>query len=84
MKRAKEIFGKVNENISIYYVLSRDEKMILLKNPFSNRETLENFEEAEEDGTLQLMFCVDMLDEGKHIAGLDGIVMFKPTESDSI
>lgn len=82
MKRAKEIFGKVNENISIYYVLSRDEKNDTFgKTPFSNRETLENFEEAEEDGTLQLMFCVDMLDEGKHIAGLDGIVMFKPTES---
>ena len=51
------------------------------KTPFSNRETLEKFEDAKEDGTLQLMFCVDMLDEGKHIAGLDGIVMFKPTES---
>lgn len=82
MKRAKEIFGKVNENISMYYVLSRDGKNdIFGKTPFSNRETLEKFEDAKEDGTLQLMFCVDMLDEGKHIAGLDGIVMFKPTES---
>lgn len=82
MKKAKEIFGKVNENISFYYVLSKDGKNdIFGKTPFSNRETIENFEEAKEDGTLQLMFCVDMLDEGKHIDGLDGIVMFKPTES---
>lgn len=82
MKRVQEIFGKVNENISIYYVLSKDGRNdIFGKTPLSNRETIEKFEEAKEDGTLQLMFCVDMLDEGIHIAGLDGIVMFKPTES---
>ena len=82
IKKANEIFGKVNEKISIYYVLSKNGKNdIFGKTPFANREELENFEEAEENGTLQLMFCVDMLDEGKHIAGLDGIIMFKPTES---
>lgn len=82
MQRASEIFGEVNGNISINYILSRSGKDDNFgKTPLVNRTTIENFEEAKEDGSLQLLFCVDMLDEGIHINGLDGIVMFKPTES---
>lgn len=82
MKRAQEIFGKVNKNILINYVLSKDGKNDTFgKTPLANRNTIEGFEENEENNSLQLLFCVDMLDEGIHIRGLDGIVMFKPTES---
>lgn len=82
MKRAQEIFGKVNKNISINYVLSKDGKNDPFgKPPLANRNTIEGFEKNKEDTSLQLLFCVDMLDEGIHIRGLDGIVMFKPTES---
>lgn len=82
MKRAQEIFGKVNKNILINYVLSKDGKNDTFgKTPLANRNTIEGFEENEENNSLQLLFCVDMLDEGIHIQGLDGIVMFKPTES---
>ncbi len=82
IKKAQEIFGKVNKNISINYVLSKAGRGDTFgKTPLSNRETIENFEKNKENDSLQLLFCVDMLDEGKHVRGLDGIVMFKPTES---
>ena len=43
-------------------------------------ETVKRFE-RDEDAALKLLFCVDMLNEGVHVKGIDGIIMLRPTES---
>ena len=79
MGRTQEIFGKVNKKIKIDYVISKEEGDG--KTPRENRATIEEFEEREKGEELNLLFCVDMLNEGRHIEGVDGEVQFRPTES---
>ena len=79
MANAREIFGKVNPNIKVDYVISNDEEKG--KTPRENRKTIEDFESRENGNSLNLLFCVDMLNEGRHIDGIDGEVQFRPTES---
>lgn len=35
----------------------------------------------DEDDTLRLLFCINMLNEGVHAPGIDGVICFRPTES---
>lgn len=35
----------------------------------------------DDSGHLKLLFCIDMLNEGIHVEGIDGVVMFRPTVS---
>ena len=79
MNQAQEIFGKVNTNIKMDYVISKKGKTG--KTQRENRKTLEEFETREKDDSLNLLFCVDMLNEGMHIEGVDGEIQFKPTNS---
>ena len=79
MSHVNEIFGQVNKNINVDYVISNDDGNG--KTPKENRETIEKFEEREKGEALNLLFCVDMLNEGRHIKGIDGEVQFRPTES---
>lgn len=79
MAHVKEIFGKVNKNINVDYVISKDDERG--KTQRENRETIEAFESRENGDSLNLLFCVDMLNEGRHINGIDGEVQFRPTES---
>lgn len=79
LERVDEIFGKVNPNISVDYVISRNEENG--KKQKENRLTLENFQAKEKGDSLNLLFCVDMLNEGVHISGIDGEIQFKPTKS---
>lgn len=79
MNDAQKIFGKVNEKINMDYVLSEPSNGG--KTRYQNRITLENFENRDNGNNLNLLFCVDMLNEGIHLTGIDGEVMFRPTES---
>ena len=82
MKNAGEIFGKVNTKINTEYVISKtetDEKGG--KTPAENRRTIERFVQKKNGEELNLLFCVDMLNEGVHLEGIDGEVMFRTTES---
>ena len=79
MEEAQSIFGKVNNNISIDYVISKENGDG--KTRAENRRTIKEFEIKENGDSLNLLFCVDMLNEGKHIKGLDGEVQFAPTNS---
>lgn len=82
MRNAHQIFAKVNTNIKMDYVLSQDiNSSVKGKTSIENRRTLEKFENREKNNELQLLFCVDMLNEGNHIAGIDGEIMFRETES---
>lgn len=79
MEMAQEIFGKVNSNIQIDYVITRYNGTG--KSKAENRRTIEEFEKREESDALNLFFCVDMLNEGIHLKGISGEVMFAPTDS---
>lgn len=79
MNQAKEIFGKVNSKINIDYVASKGKGVG--KSKAENRKTLEDFEKREEGDALNLLFCIDMLNEGVHLTGISGEVMFSSTES---
>jgi len=82
MEQAQEIFGKVNSKIAIHYLLSKNGKGDTFgKTLAENKNTLENFENLETSDELQLLFCVDKLNEGVHVEGIDGEVLFDLTKS---
>ena len=82
MEQVQEIFGKVNSKINTEYVISKNGKKDEFgKTTVQNRKTLERFESAEQTEELQLLFCVDKLNEGVHIDGIDGEVLFDLTSS---
>ena len=39
---------------------------------------------ADDSEHLKLLFCVDMLNEGIHVAGISGVILFRPTVSPTI
>ena len=45
-----------------------------------NAEQIEAFEQDNSD-SIKLLFSVNMLNEGKHIEDIDGVIMFRPTSS---
>lgn len=79
IEQVQKIFEKVNTNINVDYVISK--KGGKGKSQRENRLTLEEFQRRERGDSLNLLFCVDMLNEGVHIEGIDGEVQFKPTDS---
>jgi len=75
IEQAQKMFGGVNPNINIRAVSSKIKE--------SDR-VLTEFEQDNEEGTLKLLYAVDMLNEGYHIKDLDGVVMMRPTFSPTI
>ena len=70
MEQAQEMFGKVNPNITVRAVSSKIKE---------TDEILTEFENDNEEGTLKLMYAINMLNVGYHIPGLDGVIMMRPT-----
>lgn len=68
---AKRWFQKIDSQMHIYCIYS------------DNPEASRNFENFKTDRSnhLKLLFCIDMLNEGIHVADLDGIIMLRPTVS---
>ena len=75
MEQAQKMFGEVNSNITIRGVSSKIKE---------SDKILTEFEQDSEQGTLKLLYAVDMLNEGYHIKDLDGVVMMRPTFSPTI
>ncbi len=75
MEQARKMFGNVNQNITIRGVSSQIKE---------NDKILNDFENDHDEGTLKLLYAVDMLNEGYHIKDLDGVVMMRPTHSPTI
>ena len=48
-----------------------------------NAEQIEQFERDNIEG-IKLLFSVNMLNEGKHVEDIDGVIMFRPTSSKTI
>lgn len=87
MAEAQKIFGKVNSQMELYSVSSKkyddDGNEIKISETENNRQ-LKKFEKSPENGKLKLLFSVDMLSEGWHYLGLDGVVMMRPTSSPTL
>lgn len=69
--RAGEWFGAVNPELHLYSAYSAD------------TETSKAFAAFKQDdsGALKLLFCIDMLNEGVHVDGISGVILFRPTVS---
>ncbi len=68
---AKEWFAQVDSEPRLYTVFSSDP------------ETDKAFAAFKADNSdhLKLLFCVDMLNEGVHVKGISGVILFRPTVS---
>ena len=66
-----EWFADVNKRIKVY------------KTYASDPETSKEFAafKADEGDRLKLLFCIDMLNEGVHVEGISGVILFRPTVS---
>lgn len=75
IEQAHEMFGRVNPNITVRTVSSKIKE--------SDR-ILTEFEQDKDEGTLKLLYVVNMINEGYHIRDLDGVIMMRPTFSPTI
>lgn len=75
IEQAQKMFGGVNSNITIRWISSKIKE---------TDKILTEFEQDSEEGTLKLLYAVDMLNEGYHIKDLDGVIMMRPTFSPTI
>lgn len=50
---------------------------------YDNLQKSADFEQfcADESSHLKLLFCIDMLNEGVHVEGIDGVILLRPTVS---
>ncbi len=71
---ASEWFSKVDQAPHIYTAYSNDPG------------TLQEFEAFKVDRSphLKLLYCIDMLNEGIHVDGVDGVILLRPTVSPTI
>ena len=71
MAHVPEWFGKIDAAPHVYSAYSDDP------------ETSQAFSDfkADESNHLKLLFCIDMLNEGIHIKGVSGVILFRPTVS---
>lgn len=67
----KEWFGAVNETIHTYSAYSSDP---------ATSKAFAKFKK-DDSGALKLLFCIDMLNEGIHVKGISGVILFRPTVS---
>lgn len=64
-------FGKVDPEMHIYRAYSDDPQA---------SEAFAEFK-ADQSSHLKLLLCIDMLNEGIHVEGLTGVILFRPTVS---
>ena len=66
-----EWFAKVNPDVAVYEAYSDDP---------NTDKAFADFK-ADESKRLKLLFCIDMLNEGVHVEGISGVILFRPTIS---
>ena len=71
ISQVKEWFHRVDGAPHIYRVY------------YNNPETSQDFADfkADESDHLKLLFCIDMLNEGVHVEGINGVILLRPTVS---
>ena len=66
-----EWFAGVNPDVAVYEAYSDD--------PNTNKAFADFKTDA--SSRLKLLFCIDMLNEGVHVEGISGVILFRPTIS---
>ena len=68
---SKEWFSKIDTDPHIYSVYS------------NNPDTSKDFADFKSDNSnhLKLLYCIDMLNEGVHVEGVNGVILLRPTVS---
>ena len=66
-----EWFAGVNRNVKVYKTYASD--------PEASKEFAAF--KADEGERLKLLFCIDVLNEGVHVEGISGVILFRPTVS---
>ena len=66
-----EWFANVNPDVAVYEAYSDD--------PGTDKAFAEF--KADDSERLKLLFCIDMLNEGVHVEGISGVILFRPTIS---
>jgi superfamily II DNA or RNA helicase len=75
MGECDEWFSEVNTNIHKYSVYTGKS---------DSQSQFESFKNDNSDNTLKLLLCVDMLNEGVHIDGVEGVIMLRATQSANV
>lgn len=70
---SKQWFSKVNPNVDIYSVYSKQGRE-------NNKQNVSSFESSTNDH-IKLLFSIEMLNEGVHVEDVDGVIMLRPTIS---
>lgn len=71
MEHVPEWFAGVSQKVNTYSTYSSD--------PEASKE-FATFK-ADRSDHLKLLFCIDMLNEGVHVEGVSGVILFRPTVS---
>ncbi len=71
MEQSKAWFAGVNRNMHFYMAFSEDP---------GTSKAFAAFK-ADASDALKLLFCIDMLNEGVHVDGISGVILFRPTLS---
>lgn len=71
MEQSRNWFAGVNPDIHFYMAYSED--------PGTSKAFAEF--KADSSSALKLLFCIDMLNEGVHVDGISGVILFRPTIS---
>lgn len=66
-----EWFAGVNPDVAVYEAYSDDP---------GTDQAFADFK-ADQSKRLKLLFCIDMLNEGVHVDGISGVILFRPTIS---
>jgi len=72
LSHVPEWFAGVNRNINVYKTYASD--------PKASKE-FAAFKADDDSSSLKLLFCIDMLNEGVHVKGISGVILFRPTVS---
>lgn len=71
MEQSRKWFNQVNPEIHQYMAYSEDP---------GTSKAFADFK-ADDSTALKLLFCIDMLNEGVHVQGISGVILFRPTIS---
>ena len=71
VSHVQEWFAGVNPNVVVYQAYSDDPNT---DKAFADFKT-------DTGDRLKLLFCIDMLNEGVHVEGISGVILFRPTVS---
>lgn len=75
VNRSKEWFSMVNENVHRYTVYSESKK--------DSQREIEKFKN-DNSSALKVLFCIDMINEGVHIDGVNVVILMRNTISPNV